>query len=122
MEATRKARLESLILEELSRLISRELKDPRVPPLTLSSVKLTQDAKQATILVLILGEQSPNRDQMKNCLEGLMSAAGFLRRHLAKALTVKHIPSLVFKEDRGLENTIRVEELLKKISEGRDAP
>lgn len=122
MEATRKARLESLILEEISRLISRELKDPRVPPVTLSSVKLTQDAKQATIQVLILGEQSPNRDQMKNCLEGLMSATGFLRRHLAKALTVKHIPSLVFKEDRGLENTIRVEELLKKISEGRDAP
>jgi len=54
---------------------------------------------------------------MRDCLEGLQSAAGFLRRHLATVLTVRHIPNLIFKEDRGFENANRVNELLKKISE-----
>jgi ribosome-binding factor A len=50
---------------------------------------------------------------------GLMSAAGFLRHHLAKALTTRHIPTLLFKPDKGLDNSIRVHELLKKIEQDR---
>jgi len=54
---------------------------------------------------------------MQDCLEGLTSASGYLRRHLARILNIRFIPTLVFREDRGFENAIRVNELLKKISE-----
>ena len=54
---------------------------------------------------------------MKECLDGLASASGFLRRHLARVLEIRHIPSLVFREDRGFENAQRVHELLRTLGE-----
>jgi ribosome-binding factor A len=126
-----------VIQEELSTVVAREVKDPRIPSITITDVQVTPDGGQATVSIAILGgahlgnsaahEGTPeeaakaaqNANQhavkMKDCLEGLNSAAGFLRRHLAKILTVRHIPSLIFREDRGFENTIRVHELLQKI-------
>jgi ribosome-binding factor A len=102
------------------------VKDPRVPSLTFTSVEVTPDGSQATVYVSMLGASQVNTDdpvaakaaaqKMKECIEGLQSASGFLRRHIAKVLTVRHIPTLIFKEDRGFENTIRVHDLLKKIS------
>jgi ribosome-binding factor A len=122
MQATRRARIESAILEELSRVVPREIKDPRIPSVTFTAAELTTDASQATVYVFILGamrSEIPEQEKakrMKACLEGLTSASGFLRRHLAKALTIRHIPTLIFREDKGLENASRVYELLKKIS------
>ena len=52
-------------------------------------------------------------------ISGLTSAAGFFRRHLAKALTVRHIPTLIFKHDKGIENSIRVHEILNQIANER---
>lgn len=132
MNETRRARLEAVILEELSIVIPREVKDPRVPALTITAVKVTQDGSQATVMISILGnllrgsgeegaqneaETKMRQKEMKDCLEGLASASGYLRRHLARVLTIRHVPTLVFKEDRGLENVLRVNELLKQIGE-----
>jgi ribosome-binding factor A len=129
MDSTRRARLAAVIQQELSQVVSREVKDPRVPPVTFTRVEVTQDGSQATVYVAILGGAQGGHDgapplsekgaklRMEDCLAGLQSASGFLRRHLASELTVRHIPSLIFKEDKGFENTTRVHELLKKISE-----
>jgi ribosome-binding factor A len=119
MLATRRARLESVILEELSMVISRELRDPRIPLMTITKVEVTEDAKQATLYVSVLRadmtDDDAHREKMDDCLEGLESASPFLRKHLAKVLQLRHIPVLVFKEDKGLENSIRVGEILKKL-------
>jgi ribosome-binding factor A len=129
MDQIRRARLAAVIQEELSVVIPQEVKDPRVPSITITSVSVTQDGSQATVFVTILGgtqvgpdgapaiSEEAARRRMKECIEGLISASGYLRRHLARVLSVRHIPLLIFKEDRGLENTLRVHELLKKISE-----
>jgi ribosome-binding factor A len=129
MQETRRLRLQAVIQEELSMIVPREIKDPRVPPVTFTAVEVTPDAGQATVFVAILGGAQGGHDgapplsengaklRMKDCIDGLTSASGFLRRHLAKILTIRHVPSLVFKEDRGFENAIRVHELLKKISD-----
>ena len=122
-------RLQSVIQEELSQIVPRELKDPRIPLVTFTAVEVTPDGSQATVFVAILGGARGGHDgtvtlsdaaakaRMKNCIAGLTSAAGFLRRHLAKILTVRHIPNLIFREDDGFENAIRVQELLKQINE-----
>ena len=128
MQETRRMRLQAVIQEELASVVPREVKDPRVPPVTFTSVEVSQDGSLATVFVAILGGAQGGHDgapplsekgaqlRMKDCLEGLTSASGYLRRHLAKILTVRHIPSLVFREDRGFENVIRVHELLRKIT------
>jgi ribosome-binding factor A len=128
MDSTRRARLSTVIQQELSVVVPREVKDPRVPSVTFTRVEVTQDGGQATVWVSILGGAKGGHDgtpalsdeaanqRMEDCIEGLDSASGYLRRHLAKILTVRHIPTLIFKEDRGFENTLRVHELLREIS------
>ncbi len=124
MQSTRRQRLESVILEELSALV-REVKDPRVPMITLTKVDLTEDARQATVYVSILRaelDDTPEyQAQMDECIEGLESAAAYLRRSLGKLLKIRHIPELVFRKDRGLENSLRVGEALKRIEAERKA-
>ncbi len=129
MQATRRKRMESVIQEELSYLISRQVKDPRIPAITLTAVEITPDARQATIFFAILGGAQGGMDgspplsdkqaseKIQNCMEGLTSAAGLLKRYLSRSLNTRHVPNLIFREDRGFENAIRVQELLKKISE-----
>ena len=129
MQATRRMRLQSVIQEEISVQLSREIKDPRIPSLTITGVEVTPDGSMATVSIAILGgtqggydgspalnEESAEK-RMKECLKGLASASGLLRRHLARILNIRHCPELSFKEDKGFENTMRVNELLKKISE-----
>ena len=127
MHKTRRARLESVIQEELSFIVPRELKDPRIPQVTFTAVEVSPEGDQATVYVAILGGAQGGHDgspplseneakkRMQDCLTGLTSATGFLRRHFARVLTVRHIPQFRFKEDRGIENANRVYELLKKI-------
>lgn len=91
-----------------------------MPSVTLTQVEVADDGSQATIYVMVLGGSGSlgdheDRDAIRDALEGLKSASGYLRRHLAKILTVRHIPSLIFKEDKGLANVTRVHELLKQI-------
>src|SRR4051812_19113552 len=101
MQETRRLRLQSVIQEELSVFVAREVKDPRVPMVTITKVEVTQDGGQATVWVSILGlsQEDQLRGAMKDCIAGLISAAGYMRRHLARVLNVRHIPNLIFKED-----------------------
>lgn len=128
MQETRRMRLQAVIQQELSQVVPREVKDPRIPAVTFTSVEVSQDGSQAIVYVAILGgahgglldgapplSDAAATKRMQDCINGLKSASGFLRRHLARILTVRHIPTLIFKEDRGFENVIRVQELLKKI-------
>lgn len=120
-------RLQAVIQQELSTIVPREIKDPRVPAVTFTAVEVSQDGSHAIVFVSILGGAHGGHDgapplsdagaklRMKDCIEGLGSASGYLRRHLAKILSIKHIPSLSFREDRGFENSIRVQELLTQI-------
>ena len=119
MDAKRRAKLESLLLEELSTALNRLVKDPRVPALTVTSVRLAADGGVATVSIALMGRQilpdDEARAQMESCLEGLTSAAGFIRRHMAKIINTRTIPNFIFKEDKGLENSMRVYELLKQL-------
>ena len=121
MNSNRLKRLESAIQEELSIYVLRELRDPRVSSLTITKVEATQDAKQATVFIALMSDphmDTEKKDQlMKNCLEGLTSGTSVMRRHLAGTLDLRHVPDLLFKADKGLENTLRVHELLKQIKD-----
>lgn len=115
MNETRRNRIQAAILEEISFLVSREIKDPRIGNLTITKVVVTPDAAAATIYFLPFGDTDPSKEKIDEYCEGLKSAQGYMRRHLSKVLKLRHIPDLQFKADRGLVNTQRVSELLKQI-------
>ena len=97
--------------------LAREVRDPRVGFVTVTGVLVTNDLSHARVMVSVPGEDSDKA----RALEGLQSAAGFLRSRAARALTTRSVPELHFELDRGLEHAARISELLNDIRrEGQD--
>ena len=119
MDAIRIQRIQSMMKDELSVLINRDLKDPRIPSVSVTKVELTRDAKQATVFISIISIDKTHADPelMESCLSGLDRAKGHLKKSISKIMQLRFMPEFVFREDKGLENTLRVHELLKQISE-----
>lgn len=93
-------------------LLRGEVRDPRVGTVvTITAVQVSNDLSHARILVAVPGEL-PERER---AVEGLRSAAGFLRSLAARALTTRTVPELHFELDRGLEHASRINELLDAI-------
>jgi ribosome-binding factor A len=108
-----------MMKDELTLLINRQLKDPRIPSVSVTNVELTRDAKQATVFISILSlnQTSADPELMQSCLEALEKSKGYLKKSISKIMQLRFVPELLFREDKGLENTLRVHELLKQISE-----
>ena len=118
MDEIRIRRIQSMMKDELSLLINRALKDPRIPSVSVTQVDLTRDAKQATVFISLISinQTAGDPDLMKSCLDGLNTAKGYLRKKISTIMKLRYMPDLIFKEDKGLENTLRVHELLKQLS------
>jgi ribosome-binding factor A len=119
VDAIRIQRIQSMMKDELTLLINRQLKDPRIPSVSVTNVELTRDAKQATVFISILSlnQTSADPELMQSCLEALEKSKGYLKKSISKIMQLRFVPELLFREDKGLENTLRVHELLKQISE-----
>ena len=91
--------------------LARQVRDPRVGFVTVTAVLVSNDLSHARVMVSVPGE-----DATKNrALEGLQSAAGFLRSRAAKSLTTRSVPALHFELDRGLQHAALINELLNTI-------
>ncbi|HEX6106702.1 MAG TPA: 30S ribosome-binding factor RbfA [Gemmatimonadales bacterium] len=103
------------VAESLRQVITdallREVRDPRVGFVTVTSVQVTGDLSHAKVLVSVPGEEADKA----RAVEGLRSAAGFLRSRAARVLTTRTVPELHFELDAGLEHAARIEELLQEI-------
>lgn len=89
----------------------REVRDPRVGRVTVSGVEVTRDLGWATVRVAAHGEPA----EQEAALEGLRSAAGFLRSRVAKSLASRTVPELKFVLDRGLAHAARIDALLAEV-------
>jgi ribosome-binding factor A len=91
--------------------LAREIRDPRVGFVTVTAVLVSGDLSHARVFVSVPGEDADK----SRAIEGLQSAAGFLRSRAARALTTRTVPELHFELDRGLEHAARINELLNTI-------
>jgi ribosome-binding factor A len=96
--------------------LSREVRDPRVGFVTVTGVQVTNDLSHARVLVTVPGGDS----ERARALQGLQSAAGFLRTRVARALTTRTVPELHFELDQGLAHAARIDQLLQEIR--RESP
>lgn len=97
--------------------LAREVRDPRVGFVTVTAVLVTNDLSHARVMVSVPGEEADK----ERALEGLRSAAGFLRSRAARALTTRTVPELHFELDKGLEHAARINQLLNAMrQEGQD--
>src|SRR5206468_7065877 len=111
MQGKRLDRVNQLIKEEVSMLLQRELKDPRLGFVTVTEVDTAKDLRQAKVFVSVLGGD----EQWKASIAALTSARGFIRNWLRQHLDLRVTPELVFRPDRSMEHAARIQALLKAL-------
>ena len=116
----RTERIGEQIRAELARLLREEVTDPRIGLVTLTRVDVAPDLGNAKIYWSRVGQRGEDdaADELR-AGEGLASAAGFLRRKLARALPLKRVPELRFRRDPSL---VLGSETLTLLRELRDGP
>jgi ribosome-binding factor A len=112
MTSRRVLKAAQAIREVVSLAILTELRDPRVDNVTVTTVEVTGDMKQARIHVTVMGEDT-NSSQV---LKGLSSAAGFLQRKIANRIESRYTPKLQFVLDQGQENAREVARILEDLA------
>jgi ribosome-binding factor A len=115
MATARTRRIDALLQEEISQLLRREVHDPRVGFVTVTSVETTPDLGHARVWVSVMGSDA-ERD---STLRGLEHAMPFVRRRLGELLRLKRIPQLSVRDDRTAERGTRVMHILQELEEGR---
>ena len=114
MQGKRLERVNQLIKEEVSTLLQRELKDPRLGFVTVTEVDTSKDLRVAKIFVSVLGDE----DQWASSLKALASARGFIRNWLRHHLDLRVTPELDFRPDRSMEHAARIQALLRGLDRG----
>jgi len=111
MQGKRLDRVNQLIREEISLLLQRELKDPRLGFVTVTEVETTKDLRSAKVFVSVLGDEA----QWTASLAALARARGFIRNWLREHLELRSTPELDFRADRSMEHAARIQQLLKQL-------
>ena len=116
----RPGQVAEIVRQVLAEAIPREVRDPRVGLITLTRVEVSGDLSHATVYVMT-GNGEGGTGKGESVLEGLRSAAGFLRSRVAKELSTRTVPELHFELDRGFEHAARINAVLAELKrEGED--
>ena len=118
-EKARAQRVSQLIRQEVAKLITNGIKDPRIGFVSVMGVKMSPDLHYANVYVSCFGDEN----QQKSSLIGLRNAAGWMRREVGKHLRMRYTPEIRFFPDDSLEQVYRLEEVFEEIhDERRKAP
>jgi ribosome-binding factor A len=107
-KSQRLARIEGEMQRVLSMLVAREVRDPRVGNITLTSVTVAPDMSSARVFFVPFG----GKHTPEQVGEGLSRASGFLRGEVGRALQLRHAPKLEFVYDRQIETADRLTRLI----------
>ena len=101
------------INEEVRREVAnviRELKDSRIPIMTsVVAVNVTNDLRYAKVYVSVMGDS----ETQKKAMDGLKSAAGFVRREMGRRVDLRYTPEFIFELDHSIEHGAKIDVLLK---------
>jgi len=106
----RPQKVADLIQRELSDLLHRELRDPRVGMVTITSVDVSPDLSHAKIFFTTL-----SKEKLKETTAGLQRAAGFLRSQLAHRIKLYATPELRFAYDESIERGDHLSQLIDSV-------
>lgn len=112
MASKRLARLNEQLKREISELVRRQVRDPRVGLVTITSVEVAGDLSSARVYV----RAQAQHDGWTESLAGLKAAAPFLRQALGQSLRLRRVPELRFQKDHSLDHARRIEEILSDVT------
>lgn len=111
----RPERVAELIRQTVAEFLTSEVRDPRIGFVTVTGVEVSPDLSHATIRVSVMAAAE---EEKARSLEGLTSAARYLRAELSRQLRLRTSPELHFQLDRGLDHAQRIDRVLKDLKEG----
>jgi ribosome-binding factor A len=117
MPTRRQQQVSDLIQREISVLIQRELKDPRLGFVTITSVEVSPDLRHARVFYSVMGTP----EEQKATQQTLQHASGFLRRELAERIDLRYVPEINFRNDPSIANSDRIARLLSEIEQEKDS-
>lgn len=100
------------IKKELTDIIQRGIKDPRIGFVTVTAVDVTGDLQQATAFVTVYGDE----DERSKSLDALEKAKGFIRSEIGQRIKLRKTPELQFKFDESIDHGNRIDELLRNLN------
>lgn len=109
-------RVAELLRREISVIIDQELRDERIHMTTVTGVDVARDLKSARVYVSILGSD----DDVRQTVEGLNSAANFIRSLLAERIVLRYMPALTFQYDASTVQGMHMDKLLDEIKKNRE--
>ena len=104
-------RVADLIKAELSDIILKEIRDPRIGIITITGVEVTDDLRLAKIFYVEMGKDTCEPQTRK----GLEQAKSFIKRELGKRLRLRYVPDIIFKFDESFAYGSRIDRLLAEI-------
>ncbi|MFQ5903511.1 MAG: 30S ribosome-binding factor RbfA [Candidatus Binatia bacterium] len=115
MDYKRSDRVGDLLLELVSELLTKEVSDPRIGPITLTGAEVSKDLRHARIYFNLL----TGKEGRAEVLSGLKSATGFIRAKVAKGLKLRFVPTIEFVYDDTQDQAQHIEDLLRQVKKDR---
>lgn len=116
MEGKRSEKVADLIQKEVSHMLVKSIKDPRIGFVTITRVSVSEDCRFAKIYFSVAGTLEEREKSMK----GLESAKGYVRKELGRRIRLRYTPEIVFRFDPSIEYAIHMEELIRGIHPKRE--
>lgn len=111
--SVRQEKVQAQLVQDLSEMIRRDLKDPRLGFVTLTGAEISRDLRHAKVFISVLGGD----EERNQTLKALNSAAGLLRGEFARRAHLRVAPELEFRFDEGIERGQRIFDLLHSVED-----
>jgi len=116
MEGKRSEKVADLIQKEISEMLLKTLKDPRIGFVTITRVSVSEDCRLAKVYFSVTGTLT----ERKRSTEGLNSAKGYVRKELGRRMRLKYTPEIMFQFDPSIEYAIHIGEVIHQLKQERE--
>ena len=116
MEGKRSEKVADLIQKEISQMLVKSIKDPRIGFVTITKVSVSEDCRFAKVYFSVAGTLA----ERERSMEGLDSAKGFVRKELGRRIRLRYTPEILFQFDPSIEYAIHMGELIQSIQQEKE--
>lgn len=118
MPSTRQRKVQELLVHQVSEILRREMKDPRIGFVTITDAEVTPDLRHARVFYSVLGDA----EQRENTAQALNRAAGFVRSEFARRAQMRYVPDIRFVFDPSADRGARISQLLEQVRQDEEQP
>lgn len=115
-EGKRSEKVADLIQEEISQMLVKTIKDPRVGFVTITKVTVSDDCRLAKVYFSVAG----TLEERERSKKGLDSAKGYVRRELGRRMRLRYTPEIMFQFDPSIEYAIHIGEVIQQLKQDKE--